>query len=62
MKKEIGKWLMDIAKYMVTAGLLATIFKDIQHQEKSTLYAIGVAALVTLFVGLFFTKEPKEKK
>ena len=28
MKKEFGKWLMDIAKYMVTALLLSTIFAD----------------------------------
>jgi hypothetical protein len=27
-KKEFGKWLMDIAKYMVTALLLSTIFAD----------------------------------
>ena len=32
MKTEFGKWLMDIAKYMVTALLLSTIFSDMDNQ------------------------------
>ena len=28
MKKEFGKWLLDIAKYMVTGLLFSTIFAD----------------------------------
>lgn len=30
MKHEFGKWLMDVAKYLVTAVLLASVFSDIQ--------------------------------
>lgn len=29
MKKELGKWLKDIAKYMVTALLFSSVFADI---------------------------------
>ena len=30
MKKEIGKWLMDIAKYITTAVLLSAVFRDME--------------------------------
>jgi len=30
MKKELGKWLMDIAKYLTTAVLLSSVFNDIK--------------------------------
>ena len=39
VKKEFGKWLMDIAKYMVTALLLSTIFSDMQ--EPIIIYMCG---------------------
>mgnify|MGYP003155956554 CR=1 FL=1 len=28
MKKEIGKWLMDIAKYVVTGGIISILRKE----------------------------------
>lgn len=28
MKKELGKWLMDIAKYLMTAAILSSIIAD----------------------------------
>ena len=30
MKEAFGKWLLDIAKYMVTALLISTIFADMK--------------------------------
>ena len=33
MKKEFGKWLMDIAKYVATAVLLSSFFADIDRWE-----------------------------
>ena len=47
MKKEFGKWLMDIAKYMVTALLLSSVF--------------GNTSAITLSVGLWFLKDKKEE-
>jgi len=32
MKKEFGKWLMDIAKYLATAVLLASFFNDLEEK------------------------------
>lgn len=30
MKKEFGKWLMDIVKYVATAVLIATVFGNVK--------------------------------
>ena len=55
MKKEIGKWLMDIAKYITTAILLSAVFKDLE----SPLVVIGgiCAAMVTLAWGLYLIRD-----
>ena len=50
MKKEFGKWLMDIAKYMVTALLLSTIFADMQ--EPIIIYMVVILSIVVLVIGL----------
>ena len=36
MKKEFGKWLMDIAKYITTAVILSSMIGDIK--QKGYLY------------------------
>lgn len=33
MKKEIGKWLMDIAEYVVTGGIISTFISNYQQQS-----------------------------
>ena len=50
MKKEFGKWLLDIAKYMVTALLLSTIFADMQ--EPVIFYIAALFSFVLLIIGL----------
>mgnify|MGYP006873025507 FL=1 len=61
MKHEFGKWLMDIAKYLVTAVLLASVFSDIQ--ERWIVYVIVSCAIVlTLGLGLWFLRDIKEKE
>lgn len=32
MKKELGKWLMDIAKYITTAVMLSSIFGEVHEK------------------------------
>ena len=59
MKKELGKWLMDIAKYLVTAVVLATIFSDMQ--EKSILILGAIAVALALASGLYLVRDPKKK-
>ena len=60
MKKEVGKWLMDIAKYITTAVVLSSIFGDVQ--EKWVIYIGGsLAIVVTLLAGLWLVREEKKK-
>ena len=60
MKKELGKWLMDIAKYMTTAVLLSSLFNGMDNWAWYMYALIVVAVLVTLFMGLLMLKD-KEK-
>lgn len=49
MKREMGKWLMDVAKYMFTALLISTIFADME--EPIVIYIAVIAAFILLFWG-----------
>jgi hypothetical protein len=61
MKTELGKWLMDIAKYIATAVVLTTIFGEIG--SKVTLAVLGGATvLLTLIGGLFLIYIDKDDK
>ena len=62
MKKEFGKWLLDIAKYMVTALLLSTIFADMR--EPLIIYIVAIFSFVLLIVGLavIYNSDQQESK
>lgn len=62
MKKELGKWLMDIAKYIATAVVISSIFTE----SKGVLFWTGafLAIAATLFSGLWLislTQKGKEQ-
>ena len=60
MRKEFGKWLMDIAKYITTAVILTSIFGDIA--QKWIIYVGGIVSiLLTLGIGLWLVRDKKEK-
>jgi len=60
MKKELGKWLMDIAKYLATAVLIIALFRDMQ--EISTIIIFGLSAIaIALSAGLYLVKDPRKK-
>ena len=60
MKKEFGKWLMDIAKYITTAVILTSIFGEIE--QKWIIYAGGIISIViTLGIGLWLVRDKKGK-
>lgn len=61
MKKELGKWLMDIAKYITTAALLSTLFTNIARWEWYFYVFTIMVVILTLVVGLWLIKE-KERK
>lgn len=60
MKKEFGKWLMDVAKYMVTALLLSSVFGDME--SPLVLTSVIVASGATLGAGLWLVRDKKERR
>lgn len=55
MRKELGKWLMDIAKYIITAVVLSSVFGEV---ESWVLYLIGtVSVAATLLIGLYLVSD-----
>ena len=56
MKKEFGKWLLDVAKYITTAVILSSMIGDIK--EKDCLYAIALLLVaVSLGWGLYLVSD-----
>ncbi|HIR73218.1 MAG TPA: hypothetical protein IAB96_06785 [Candidatus Coprenecus pullicola] len=60
MRKKFGDWLLDIAKYMVTAILLTSIFSDMQNVWTYIIVAITVVA--TLLMGLWLSRDKTSEK
>jgi len=59
MKKEIGKWFMDIAKYVATAVLISSFFGG--FEQKWIMYLVGIVTVIfSLFIGLYFIKDKKK--
>lgn len=59
MLEEIGKWLLDIAKYIITGYVLARMF----GQEDSVWVVIGAVVIAAIFflLGVFCLKTGEEK-
>ena len=56
MKKEFGKWLMDVAKYLATAVLISSVFNDLG--ESAAIYRVGGLTLAMLLgLGLALVKD-----
>ena len=61
MKKEIGKWFMDIAKYVATAVLISSFLGG--FQQKWVMYLIGILTVgACLFLGMFYINDKKTSK
>ncbi len=60
MKKEFGKWLMDIAKYITTAVILSSMIGDIK--QKGYLYTIAfILVAFSLGWGLYLVRDKQKK-
>lgn len=57
MKKEFGKWLMDIAKYLMTVAILSFIITDM---DKTWLYYLSFFIVLILVLGLWLIRDKKE--
>ena len=60
MKIELGKWLMDIAKYIVTALLLSSVFGDMQNPW--IVISVILSAAITLTIGLILIKDKNKEE
>ena len=61
MRKELGKWLMDIAKYLTTAVLLSSVFNDIK-ESWIIYFVVSIAIVLTLLAGLWLVREEKKER
>ena len=58
-KENLGRYLIDISKYVVTGVLIASLFKDID--DKTLIYILSsIVALIALIVGLVLTNKKKK--
>ena len=57
-KENLGKYLIDISKYVMTGVIITSIFKDLD--EKNFIYILAfVIAIPALIVGLVLTNKKK---
>lgn len=57
-KENLGKYLIDISKYVVTGVIIASTFKDLD--DKFLVYICSaIVALIALIVGLVLTNKKK---
>ena len=60
MRKEFGKWLMDVAKYLDTAVLLSSVFEEIQNTYR--IYVICSFVLIFLLcLGLILVEDSQKE-
>ena len=61
MKEEIGKWLMDVAKYVATAVLISTFLGDVS--SRWVVYVTGILAVILLmWLGVWFIAKTNQEK
>lgn len=59
--ENLGKYLLDISKYVTTGVVIASLFKDMD--DSSSIYIVGtVVAVATLIVGLVLTNKKRKKE
>lgn len=58
-RSDLGKYLLDISKYVLTGVVIASLFQDVAN--KTTIYVLGlVIACATLITGLLLRNKTKE--
>ena len=58
-KENLGKYLIDISKYLVTGVIITSVFKGLDDKTIVTVFAFFIA-LPALIVGLVLTNKKKE--
>ena len=58
MRKEVGKWFLDIAKYVATAVIISSFLGS--FQQKWVVYVVGTSIVIVGFlIGIYFINERK---
>ncbi|MDR1274440.1 MAG: hypothetical protein LBK12_07810 [Odoribacteraceae bacterium] len=60
MKEEFGKWLFDIAKYVMTGVILASLFSNVKEQWILLISALCLVA-ITLASGAWLMRKETSK-
>ncbi len=60
MRKQLGQWILDVTKYITTAGLIAPFIT--QGTNVVWFICVGVLDLFLLVVGLFLAKDDVKSK
>ena len=59
--ENLGKYLLDISKFVTTGVVIASLFKDMD--DSTAIYFIGtMVAVSTLIVGLVLTNKKRKKE
>jgi hypothetical protein len=59
--ENLGKYLLDISKFVTTGVVIASLFKDMN--DSTSIYIVGtVVAVSTLIVGLVLTNKKRKKE
>jgi len=59
MKNKLGNWILDVAKYITTVGLIAPFLSSVTSWYAYVFMALGVILMV--FIGLYMTRESSNK-
>lgn len=58
-RKEAGRMFIDVAKYIITVGVVGNILSE--KMSASAAIAIFIAAVISFIIG-FYTIPPKKEK
>ena len=62
MRKKLGEWILDVAKYLTTAGLIAPFLVKVDEWTWYIYLCIVTIVVVMVTLGLFLSKDNKKKK
>ena len=62
MKKVIGNWLMEIAKYVATVLILATVLSDKEYDISYYILCVGLLVVIVACGLLLLWKSHKKGK
>jgi hypothetical protein len=58
MKKEFGKWLLDVSKYLITGVVITSLVRDFSGINWWIIPSVGILlSLMFLYFGLKILKE-----